>query len=177
MDGSNAVSSSGSGRLEIYMGKWGSICNYDFDDNAAKVACIQMGYDNGKIIGNVDEQGVCANYNDKNYCGANTPIQMVHVKCTGDEVKLGGCGYKTWPFINKCGHQQDVIIQCEGMKGDASSLSQQPLIVPPPPNMGKLPLLPIIKGTCAITLMEPIFRGDPGSIFLIHCPTDCQLAI
>ena len=55
MDEKGSASSSGSGRLEIYMGKWGTICNYDFDDNSAKVACLQMGYDSGKIIGNVGE--------------------------------------------------------------------------------------------------------------------------
>ena len=39
MDNSNSVSSSGSGRLEIFMGGWGTICHFDFNDKAAKVAC------------------------------------------------------------------------------------------------------------------------------------------
>lgn len=40
VDESGGASSTGSGRLEIYMGKWGTICNFEFDDNAAKVACL-----------------------------------------------------------------------------------------------------------------------------------------
>lgn len=114
------------------MGKWGSICNYDFDDQAANVACWQMGYDNGKIIGNQDEQGVCTNFNEKNFCGSG-PIHMVHVKCKGKEAKLDKCSYKTWPFVNRCGHDNDIIISCEGLKGDASGKSQQPDILIHPP--------------------------------------------
>lgn len=39
-DDKGSAASTGSGRLEVYMGKWGTICSYDFDDNAAKVACL-----------------------------------------------------------------------------------------------------------------------------------------
>lgn len=73
---------------------------------------------------------------------------MVHVKCKGDEAKLDLCAYKTWPEVHKCGHDNDIIIECEGLKGDASGKSQQPEIANVPPKLGKLPLVPIIKGNC-----------------------------
>lgn len=81
-----------------------------------------MGFDNGKLIGDVDESGVCTNFNDKDYCGKDgVPIQMSNVKCKGDEAKLDQC-----PFIARpknCGHNQDVIIACDGLKGDATGKS------------------------------------------------------
>ena len=172
VDDKAAASSTGQGRLEIYMGKWGSICNYDFDNQAAKVACLQMGYDNGKIIGNQDEKDVCTNFNERNYCGKDT-IQIVHVKCKGDEAKLEQCSYKTAPFTNRCGHEYDIIISCDGIKGDASGKSQQPSAKANPPQFGKLPLVPIIKANCQMTLQQQIFKGDPGSVFLVHCPKNC----
>jgi len=40
VDDKGSSSSSGNGRLEIFMGKWGTVCNYDFDNTDAKVACM-----------------------------------------------------------------------------------------------------------------------------------------
>lgn len=34
-------------------------------------------------------------------------------------------------------------------------------------------MVPIIKGTCIMTFTEKIFKGDPGSVFLLHCPKNC----
>jgi len=39
------------GRLEFETGgRWGTVCSDGFDFNAVKVACRQLGYDNGEII-------------------------------------------------------------------------------------------------------------------------------
>lgn len=64
--------SKGKGRLEFFKGRWGSICNNKFNDKSARVACRQMGYDNGFLIGRENENGVCSSYNGKNYCGSPT---------------------------------------------------------------------------------------------------------
>ena len=39
--------------------------------------------------------------------------------------------------------------------------------------MGKLPLPPIFGATCQTTLLEKVFRGDEGSVFLVNCPGGC----
>jgi len=42
-----------------------------------------------------------------------------------------------------------------------------------PPKLSKLPLVPIIKGKCSMNFLEKIFKGDPGAVFLVHCPKNC----
>ena len=49
--GDNSPSDDGIGRLEFYKGGWGSVCNEKFGDKNAVVACRQMGYDSGTILG------------------------------------------------------------------------------------------------------------------------------
>jgi len=39
--------------------------------------------------------------------------------------------------------------------------------------LGKLPMLPIVSASCATTVRESIFRGDPGSVFIVTCPSGC----
>ena len=42
------------GRLEIYhAGEWGTICDDDFNWNAAKFVCQQMGYKTGLVSSNI----------------------------------------------------------------------------------------------------------------------------
>lgn len=42
------------------------------------------------------------------------------------------------------------------------------------PMLGKLPILPIVKVECKTKSEEKVFRGDPGSIFLVNCPEGCS---
>lgn len=164
-----------SGRLEIYKGgKWGSICNERFSDKAAHVACRQMSYVSGKIIGNMEKYGVCSNYEGRNYCGSsNIAIHLNEVDCHGSESLLSECN--NTPNPENCNHEQDVIIQCEGLEGDPTAKSQKKgYNTIGPPYLGKLPMMPIINANCETKGSESIFRGDPGSIFLINCPENCK---
>ena len=163
------------GRLEIYKGgKWGSICNEKFNDKAAHVACRQMGYLTGNMIGNVDKYGICSNFNGRNYCGTSSiPIHLNQVDCHGSESALSDChGYSN---PEDCNHEQDVIIQCSGNEGDPTAKSQKKgYNTIGPPYLGKLPMIPIISAKCDTKGSESILRGDPGSIFLINCPENCK---
>lgn len=173
VDDSNAPSSEGSGRLEIYMsGKWGSICDHKFDDKAAHVACRQMGYLTGKLIGNKDQSGTCLKFKGKNHCGnSDIRINLNNVDCAGSESKIRLCGGSS--NANDCNHEQDVIVQCEGSNGDSSGKSQMPSPPVVSPQYGKLALIPVINVHCKTRFNEEIFRGDIGSIFLVNCPADC----
>lgn len=52
----------GAGRVELYSGQWGTLCNTKFNPKGADVICKQMGYDSGELIGNPGENGVCSKY-------------------------------------------------------------------------------------------------------------------
>lgn len=159
-----------SGRLEVYMGEWGSICHSKFSDKAAHVACRQMGYLTGKILGAPGETGFCMKYKGKHFCGAQK-ILLNEVDCKGTEQKLKECGGSSQTSV--CNHEQDILVSCEGTNGDPSGKSQLPKVEATAPQFGKLPLLPIVSAKCNTKFNEPIFRGDPGSIFLINCPENC----
>jgi hypothetical protein len=45
-----------------------------------------MGYDGGKIVGNVNENGVCTEFEGDDHCGKDSlPIHMKGLECTGTE--------------------------------------------------------------------------------------------
>ncbi len=73
-----------------------------------------MGFDSGKLIGNVEQQGACSDFNSKNYCGKpNSNINLKDVNCDGTESSLSECASIFSP--NDCTHDADVIISCEGI--------------------------------------------------------------
>ncbi|XP_052086547.1 deleted in malignant brain tumors 1 protein-like [Mytilus californianus] len=87
-------------RLEIYYsGEWGTVCDDEFDDNDAKIACKQLGYSNGKSLGNAVDDG-------------SGKIWLDDLKCTGSESKLRYCYHAGWGKEN-CKHDEDVGILCD----------------------------------------------------------------
>ena len=165
------------GRLEIYKGGlWGTICNEKFNDKSAHVACRQMGFLTGNMIGNMDKYGICSNFNGKNYCGrTNDPVHLNQVDCHGSESSISECNGA--PNPDNCNHEQDVIIQCSGIEGDLTANSQKKgFKTMGPPYLGKLPMIPIINAKCDTKGSESLLRGDPGSIFLINCPENCKVS-
>ena len=171
IDAEGNPSSNGIGRLEIYRGTWGTICNNKFSEKSAKIACKQMGYFDGKLFGEANSNEMCSNVLGDSLCGDSEKILLTELECDGFEDKIKMCRSKMTTAT--CSHLNDVIIECYGM-GDPSGRSQRkesnkvldPLI-------GKLPLLPIRNIHCGDSAKNMYFRGDPGSIFLVNCPTDC----
>jgi hypothetical protein len=162
----------GIGRLEILRGSWGTVCSTRFTDISAKVACVQMGFLDGKLYGHSDSTNTCTNVNGLNYCGDfSQSIRMTEVKCEGSEKYFKDC--KASITTSSCSHNQDVIIKCEGL-GDPSGKSQnvrKAKILNP--IIEKLPTLPTFNAKCDSVARVMNFRGDPGSIFLVNCPSDC----
>ena len=73
-----------------------------------------------------------------------------------------------------CTHFNDVVVKCDGY-GDPSGKSQNivdPVILNP--ILEKLPMNPTKNLTCSSTLKDKSFRGDPGSIFMVNCPSNCN---
>jgi hypothetical protein len=105
VDDLDVPTSTNSGRLQMYIEhKWGSVCNEGFVDKSAQVACRQMGFATGKLIGNFEEMGVCAEFQDKDFCGKESePITITGVTCQGFENHITGCGKKL--DTSGCNHQ------------------------------------------------------------------------
>ncbi|VDI25914.1 Hypothetical predicted protein, partial [Mytilus galloprovincialis] len=87
------------GRLEIkYKGEWGTVCDNQFDNVDAEVACRQLGYCSGFMIpaNKVDD-------------GIGT-IWLNNVNCSGSESELLNCTFNT--DASNCRHYGDVGIHC-----------------------------------------------------------------
>ncbi|CAC5424588.1 unnamed protein product [Mytilus coruscus] len=86
-------------RLEIkYKGEWGTVCDNQFDNDDAEVACRQLGYCSGLMIPahKVDD-------------GIGT-IWLNNVNCSGSESELLNCTFNT--DASNCRHYGDVGIHC-----------------------------------------------------------------
>ncbi|CAG2195919.1 HMCN [Mytilus edulis] len=88
-------------RLEIYYNyEWGTVCDDKFDDNAATVACKQLGF-SGVSLGNLVEDG-------------SGTIMLDDLECTGSESTLYGCPSKVWKD-HDCTHSEDVGVFCNNL--------------------------------------------------------------
>ncbi|XP_057664707.1 uncharacterized protein LOC130899046 [Diorhabda carinulata] len=97
----------GEGRLEIkHNGIWGTVCDDDFNEDAAKVVCKILGY---KGMSSVKKDG---------YYGAGYgPIWLDQVSCYGNETELNKCTHWNWGEHN-CEHNEDVGIICSQDAGE-----------------------------------------------------------
>ncbi|KAI8520993.1 hypothetical protein Bbelb_007470 [Branchiostoma belcheri] len=89
-------SNSRQGRVEVYYGgRWGTVCDDDWDINDAHVACRQAGF--GRA------------YQARSYAAfgqGSGQIWMDNVACSGSESSLGSCRHNGWGSHN-CGHSED----------------------------------------------------------------------
>ena len=89
------------GRVEImYQGVWGTICDDEWDDNDATVACKQLGLFNGYTT------------RQDQFRSSSGPVWLRQVNCSGNESKLSHCMHNGVGIIGDCSHAQDVAVQC-----------------------------------------------------------------
>ena len=91
------------GRVEVRCGdQWGSICDDEWDTNAAIVICRQLGLPYLQAEGKKNA-----------YFGRGTGlIWMDDVYCTGLEVSLWECEHAPWG-THDCGHNEDAGVICK----------------------------------------------------------------
>jgi deleted-in-malignant-brain-tumors protein 1 len=95
----------GRGRLEInYNGVWGTVCDDNFGNADAAVACYMLGY--GRLHATMI-------YNQ--YGPGTGIIWMDDVACSGSESSLANCGHNGWG-VHNCGHAEDVSIKCTDLE-------------------------------------------------------------
>ncbi|PIO31370.1 hypothetical protein AB205_0119530 [Aquarana catesbeiana] len=115
------------GRLEVlYNGKWGTVCDDDFNLEVANVVCRQLGfemamnwahsakYGQGEDAFNNDTSDDATQAaNSKAMCllGFVGPIWLDNVRCSGVETSLIECESNGWG-VTDCKHSEDVGILC-----------------------------------------------------------------
>ncbi|XP_027898097.1 galectin-3-binding protein B isoform X2 [Xiphophorus couchianus] len=90
------------GRVEIYHdGKWGTVCDDNWDMAEAQVVCRQLNFPGAKsvVIG-------------KDYGKASGPIWLDEIACTGKEKQLVSCQFSGWGKTD-CTHKEDAGVICE----------------------------------------------------------------
>eukprot|EP00057_Strongylocentrotus_purpuratus_P030235 XP_781085.3 PREDICTED: scavenger receptor cysteine-rich type 1 protein M130 [Strongylocentrotus purpuratus] len=99
-----------SGRLEIfYNGQWGTVCNDNFGEDEARVACQQLNLDSSSI-----EQ-----FGSSKYGEGTGMIWLDEVNCNGIESTLDSCAHDPYGY-HDCSHSEDVGISC-GTEGNSES--------------------------------------------------------
>uniref|UniRef100_A0A3Q2P9F2 Neurotrypsin n=1 Tax=Fundulus heteroclitus TaxID=8078 RepID=A0A3Q2P9F2_FUNHE len=94
------------GRVEVFhAGRWGSICDDQWDDRDAEVVCRQLGYG-----------GVAKAWSWAHFGQGSGPILLDAVKCTGNELFLDQCPHGDWEQHN-CDHMEDAGVSCSPYTG------------------------------------------------------------
>ena len=88
------------GRLEVFNGAWGTICDDDFDNLDATIACNQIVYGSrGRAYGEAE------------FGEGKRKILLDNVECSGNEDSIFDCKH-SGVGVHNCKHDEDVGIYC-----------------------------------------------------------------
>ncbi|MBI3785034.1 MAG: scavenger receptor cysteine-rich domain-containing protein [Deltaproteobacteria bacterium] len=94
------------GRVEVFhAGRWGTVCDDNFDQNAANVVCHQLGLGTATVFDN--------DSSDQLFGPGVDPIWMDGMSCTGAEARLVDCPFDGFGN-NNCAHTEDAGVVCRG---------------------------------------------------------------
>ncbi|KAG7272462.1 hypothetical protein CRUP_031389 [Coryphaenoides rupestris] len=89
------------GRVEVFHdGRWGTVCDDQWDDIDAEVVCRQLG------LGGVPKAWSWAQFGQ-----GGGPVFLDGVQCTGNELSLEECRHNGWTQHN-CDHMEDAGVSC-----------------------------------------------------------------
>ena len=89
------------GRIELFRGQWGTVCDDSWDANDARVVCGQLG------------RTVYSARSSAYFGVGGGPIWLDNVACSGSESRLGNCSSSGWG-IHDCSHLEDAGVICHG---------------------------------------------------------------
>jgi len=97
-------SSSQEGRLEVFHdGIWGTVCGDYFNDVAARIVCLMLGY------------GYFGHFLSRRYGAGSGQIWLDDVQCNGTETDIADCQHNDWG-IHNCDHNEDVSVSCSTLR-------------------------------------------------------------
>jgi hypothetical protein len=96
------------GRVEVFHdGRWGTVCDDNFEQNAGNVVCQQLGFARATAFDLNDPSGPA-------FFGPGVdPIWMDDTLCTGSEARLVDCPFDGFG-VDNCDHGEDAGVVCEG---------------------------------------------------------------
>ncbi|KAL5253621.1 hypothetical protein ACHWQZ_G013415 [Mnemiopsis leidyi] len=92
----------GSGEFGLLLYNQGTVCDDDFDDNAADAICKEMGYEGATRWSNDDTFAL----------QSDLEIKMDEVQCASDS--WASCEFQT---THDCSHSEDVFLECHSGEG------------------------------------------------------------
>ena len=95
--------SSMSGRVEVmYSGRWGTVCNHNWDINAGNVVCRQLGYRRAERVAG--------------FGAGSGQIFLDKVRCKGFEPSLSFGRHSGWSAHANCTNNDDAGVVCTNGK-------------------------------------------------------------
>lgn len=89
------------GRVEVFSrGKWGTICDDDWDMRDADVACRQLGF-----------PPAIQAFDRATHGQGSGQIWIDNLNCSGFEMRIDKCKHRGWGTHN-CGHGEDASLEC-----------------------------------------------------------------
>ncbi|NXB21358.1 NETR protein, partial [Rhagologus leucostigma] len=144
------------GRVEVYHdGKWGTICDDQWDDRDAEVVCRQLGL-----------SGTPKALSWAHYGQGSGPILLDEVQCSGNELSLDQCKKSDWGQQN-CDHIEDAGVSCDPFTAMVSRL-----LLFSPAECCSFLLPPLAEGTVRLAggrspgegRVEVYYNGDWGTV-------------
>ena len=90
------------GRVEVrFKGKWGTVCDDNWNIKAGNVVCRMLGYDKA-----------LAAPHEARFGQGTGDIILDDVRCTGKEKRIAECSHKV--MTHSCGHSEDAGVICAG---------------------------------------------------------------
>ncbi|XP_078312996.1 uncharacterized protein LOC111133966 isoform X2 [Crassostrea virginica] len=90
------------GRVELlHDGKWGTVCDDDFDKADGDVICKMIGYKEASQV-----------FKFAHFSNGYGPIWLDNLQCTGLERDIADCSSNGWGNSD-CGHGEDAGVSCE----------------------------------------------------------------
>ncbi|NWT72188.1 NETR protein, partial [Prunella himalayana] len=134
------------GRVEVYHdGKWGTICDDQWDDRDAEVVCRQLGL-----------SGTPKALSWAHYGQGSGPILLDEVQCSGNELSLDQCKKSDWGQQN-CDHIEDAGVSCD-------PFTVLPFPSPPSPTLAEGMLRLAGGRSPSEGRVEVYYNGDWGTV-------------